>query len=91
MIYIGDLSAACAGVSKRLEQGGFFLFAVENMDQGDWEQTPMNRFRHSEIYLREQADRAGLDFVELMECTLRRERSEPVMGFAIALRKPFLQ
>ena len=91
MIYIGDLSAVFAGVSKRLEQGGFYLFAVESMDQGGWEQTPKNRFRHSESYLRAQAERAGLDFVELMECTLRRESSEPVKGFAVALRKPFLQ
>jgi predicted TPR repeat methyltransferase len=91
MIYMGDLSAVFAGVSKRLEQGGFYLFAVESVHQGDWEQTPKNRFRHSESYLRAQAERAGLDFVELMECTLRSESSEPVKGFAVALRKPFLQ
>jgi predicted TPR repeat methyltransferase len=91
LIYIGDLSTVFAGVSKRLEQGGFYLFAVESMDHGSWEQTPKNRFRHSESYLRAQAERAGLDFVELMECTLRRESSEPVKGFAVALRKPFLQ
>jgi len=91
MIYIGDLSAVFTGVLKRLDQGGFYLFAVEGMDQGGWEQTPMNRFRHSESYLREHAERTGLDFVELMECTLRRESSEPVKGFAVALRKPFLQ
>src|SRR5258707_15635184 len=84
LIYIGDLSTLFAGVSKRLEQGGFYLLAVESMDQGSWEQTPKNRFRHSESYLRAQAQRAGLDFVELMECTLRRERSEPVKGFAVA-------
>jgi predicted TPR repeat methyltransferase len=91
LIYIGDLSTVFAGVSKRLDQGGFYLFAVESMDHGSWEQTPKNRFRHSESYLRAQAERAGLDFVELMECTLRRESSEPVKGFAVALRKPFLQ
>jgi len=91
LIYIGDLSTVFAGVSKRLEQGGFYLFAVESMEHGSWEQSPKNRFRHSESYLRAQAGRAGLDFVELMECTLRRESSEPVKGFAAALRKPFLQ
>jgi len=91
LIYIGDLSTVFAGVSKRLEQGGFYLFAVESMDQGGWEQTTKNRFCHSESYLRAQAQRAGLDFVELMECTLRSEHSEPVNGFAVALRKPFPQ
>src|SRR5258706_21658 len=81
----------CAGVAKRLEQGGFYLLGVESIEHGSWEQPPKNRFRHSESYLRAQAERAGLDFIELMECTLRRESSEPVKGFAVALRKPFLQ
>jgi len=91
MIYIGDLSATFAGVAKRLEPGGFYLFAVESRGGEGWEQTPMNRFRHSESYLREEAARAGLEFAGLTECTLRREGHEPVPGFAVALQKPLLQ
>ena len=88
MIYLGDLSACFAGVAKRLEPGGFYLFAVESSDGEGWQQTSMNRFRHSEAYLRSEAARAGLEFVELTQCTLRHESNWPVDGFAVALRKP---
>ena len=32
--------------------------------------------------------RAGLEFLDIMECTLRREEYQPVLGFAVALSKP---
>ena len=38
--------------------------------------------------MRAEASRAHLEFVDIMECTLRREENEPVFGFAVALRKP---
>ena len=88
MIYLGDLSATFAGTAKRLEPGGFYIFAVESKDGSGWEQTAKNRFRHSEIYLREEAERTGLEFVDIMPCLLRIEGSTPVPGFAVALKKP---
>jgi len=87
MIYIGDLSACFAGVTKRLAPDGFYLFAVESWSGEGWQQTPMNRFRHSAAYLRNLATAWRMRVVELMECTLRRENSEPVKGFAVALQK----
>jgi predicted TPR repeat methyltransferase len=88
MIYLGDLSTTFTGVAKRMEEGGFYIFAVESKDGGGWEQTAKNRFRHSEAYLREEAERAGLEFVDIMPCPLRNEASTPVAGFAVALKKP---
>lgn len=88
MIYLGDLGPTFAGVAARLEPGGFYLFAVESTAEGKWQQTKANRFRHTEAYLREEAARAGLEFVTIVECTLRSEDSVPVAGAAIALRKP---
>ena len=88
MVYFGDLAPTFAGIVERLEPGGFYLFAVESMAGEGWEQMPVNRFRHSETYLRAEAARAGLEFVDLMQCLLRREKSEPVAGFAVALQKP---
>jgi predicted TPR repeat methyltransferase len=87
MVYFGDLAPTFAGVTGRLEVGGFYLFAVESMTGDGWEQMPVNRFRHSETYLRAEAARAGLKFVDIMPCLLRREKSEPVAGFAVALQK----
>ena len=87
LIYHGDLGPALSGVARRLEPGGLCLFTVERMDGDAWEQTPANRFRHSESYVRQAAARAGLFVAEIMECTLRSESKEPVQGFAVALRK----
>ena len=88
MIYLGDLSACFVGVAKRLEPGGFYLFAVESGGGEGWQQTPKNRFSHSESYLRSEAARAGLAFVQLTQCTLRYESNWPVEGLAVALQKP---
>jgi len=87
MVYLGDVAPAFFGVANRLESGGFYLFACEAKDGEGWEQTPENRFRHSERYLRREAAHAGLSFVDLMECSLRRERHQPIRGYAVALHK----
>jgi len=87
MIYLGDLMPTFLGVFRRLAPGGFYIFACEAKSGAGWEQTPANRFRHSEHYMRSEAERAGLGFFDLMECTLRSEAGEPVAGFAVALRK----
>jgi predicted TPR repeat methyltransferase len=88
MIYLGDLAPAFLGVAKRLEPEGFYVFAVESTADGEWQQTPSNRFRHSTTYLKAEAERAGLVFVDSMECTLRNEAGTPVAGLAVALQKP---
>jgi predicted TPR repeat methyltransferase len=87
MIYIGDLERTFRGVAGRLEPGGFYLFAVESKDGEGWEQTPMNRFAHSESYLRGLAGQTGLDFIAIEPCRLRNEGLVPVSGFAVALRR----
>jgi predicted TPR repeat methyltransferase len=88
MIYIGDLAPTFSGVAKRLEPEGFYIFAVESAAEGEWQQTAANRFRHGLAYLKAEAERAGLIFVDAMECTLRYEANTPVAGLAVALQKP---
>jgi predicted TPR repeat methyltransferase len=90
MIYIGDLAPTFSGVAKRLEPEGFYIFAVERTQDGEWQQTPQNRFRHSLAYIQNEAARAGLSFVDAVECVLRQEATTRVAGFAIALKKPAL-
>jgi predicted TPR repeat methyltransferase len=88
MIYIGDLAPTFAGVVKRLVPGGFYIFACESKSGDGWDLSKVHRFRHSESYIRAQARRAGLDFVDSMECFLRTEADEPVPGMTVALRTP---
>lgn len=87
LIYNGDLEPILSGAARRLEPGGFCLFTVEKMAGSGWEQTPANRFRHSESYLRAVAEQTGFTFVEIAECELRNESNAPVMGYAVALQK----
>jgi predicted TPR repeat methyltransferase len=86
MIYLGDLAPTFSGVANRLERNGFYVFAVESKEGEGWEQTPQNRFRHSEAYLRAEAANAGLAMVDLMPTVLRREADEPVPGLVAALK-----
>ena len=63
MAYFGNLAPALSGVAKRLEPGGFYLFANEAKAGEGWAQTMVHRFRHGEVYLRAAA--AGLQFVDI--------------------------
>jgi predicted TPR repeat methyltransferase len=86
LVYLGDLALTFAGVAKRLEPHGTFLFTCEaKPNGGGWELTKENRFRHSDEYLQQEADRAGLRWVNRVECTLRYEAGVPVAGFAVAI------
>jgi predicted TPR repeat methyltransferase len=87
MIYLGDLEPTFSGVARNLNAGGLYVFAVEAKEDMGWEQTSANRFRHSLDYLRKEAERAGLEFVDYMDCTLRQEEKTPVPGFTVALKK----
>src|SRR4029077_16651226 len=78
MTYFGDLAPVFSGVARRLAPGGFYIFASEAKPGNGWEQTEVHRFRHSEAYLRAAALRAGFAFTDIVECTLRREKNEPV-------------
>ena len=87
IVYLGNLTAVFRGIANRLELGGAFLFTCEAKHGDGWELTEANRFRHSEAYLRTEAKQAGLSWLDLMTCTPRTERGEPVAGFAVALAK----
>jgi predicted TPR repeat methyltransferase len=87
LIYHGDLLPVLSGAVRRLEPEGFCLFTVEKMIGEGWEQTPANRFHHSEAYLRSCAGKSGFAVAEIMECALRSESNAAVEGFAVALTK----
>jgi predicted TPR repeat methyltransferase len=88
LVYLGDLRATFASVSTQLKPGGFFLFTVEREVEGDgFSLGPKRRWRHSENYLRGEADRLRYTIVGLVKCSPRTEAGVPVEGFAVALQK----
>jgi len=85
VVYLGDLEKLFAGVAAHLAEDGMFLFTTEKAADG-FELGPKRRWRHSESYLRTQAERAGLDVAGLMPASPRTEAGVPVEGYAVALR-----
>jgi predicted TPR repeat methyltransferase len=87
LVYLGDLTKIFATAARVLTAGGRFLFTVERKDGDGFELGPKRRWRHSERYLREQAEAHGFDVMGLMECAPRHEAGQPVEGFAAALMR----
>ena len=86
LVYLGDLAAVFQAAARRLAPDGFFLFTVEKAQDG-FALGPKRRWRHSETYLRDTAQSAGLSVAGLLEAAPRRENNQPVEGFAVALMK----
>ena len=86
-VYLGDLASVFRGTRGRLNAGGFLLFTVEKKEGSGYELGPKRRYRHSEAYLREEAARARLEVMGILECTPRTEAHEPVPGLAVALQR----
>jgi len=88
LVYLGDLRATFASVSTQIRPGGFFLFTAEKEAEGDgFSLGPKRRWRHSENYLRSEADGFGYTMAGLVNCSPRTEAGVPVEGYAVALQK----
>jgi predicted TPR repeat methyltransferase len=87
LVYLGELDAVFAGVSRRLAQNGFFLFTIEKQDEGDFTLGPKRRWRHSPDYVKALAAGAGLTVAGLVACAPRTEANVPVEGLAVALTR----
>jgi predicted TPR repeat methyltransferase len=84
LVYLGDLAPVFRAAAARLGPDGFFLFTVEKAEAG-FELGHKRRWRHSESYLRETAEAAGLQVAGLVAAAPRHEANQPVEGFAVAL------
>ncbi len=87
LVYLGDLAPLFAAAANRLVPGGVFLFTVERNDGAGYALGPKRRWRHSEAYLRVQAEAAGFDIAGLLECHPRTEAGVAVEGYAVALER----
>jgi predicted TPR repeat methyltransferase len=91
LVYLGDLTQILEAAARSLRPGGMFLFTVESkvgeskVGEG-FELGPKRRWRHSELYLRQEAAKAGFEIAGLLTCAPRSEAGQPVEGFAVALQ-----
>lgn len=84
MPYVGGLTPVFDGVKQALKPGGVFTFSIEPTTSHDFALIPgEGRFAHSEPYIAEQAQRVGLDVLEVkpfemfveteaLQCVLRK-------------------
>lgn len=94
VIYLGDLAPLFSALSAKLSPQGWFVFSTEKSDGTSeeaqargFEIGPSRRFRHTEDYLRELAERFGFDVLSLGKATLRTEKRVPVESFVCVMRR----
>ena len=87
LVYLGDLKLVFEAAHARLRPDGCFLFTVEKAQGDEFELGPKRRWRHSEPYLRDMAERAGFSIIGLVAAAPRHEANLPVEGFAVALAR----
>jgi predicted TPR repeat methyltransferase len=87
LVYLGHLAPVFLNAAAALTPRGMFLFTVERKDGDGYDLGPKRRWRHSETYLRRQAEIAGFDIAGFLECQPRTEAGQPVEGYAVALSR----
>jgi predicted TPR repeat methyltransferase len=85
LVYLGDLTRLFTEIAAHLSPQGYFLFTAEAKEGLGFELGPKRRWRHSEAYIREQAEAAGLSVAGLVSASPRTEAGQPVPGLAVAL------
>lgn len=86
LVYVGDLSKVFAQARRHLKRDGLYAFTTEKAEDGDFALGPKRRYRHSEAYLRREAEVHGFDIASLIECVTRHDAGIPVPSLAAVLR-----
>ena len=91
LVYFGDLSEVTQAANQALLPEGHFIFTVERSDQPlsqGFSIHPHGRFSHSEDYVRQVIQSAGLIVKKLEQVMLRYEKGNEVGGFLVMAFKP---
>ena len=80
-IYVGDLDDTFLNISRSLKVNALFAFSIELLDQENgFHLHEHGRYAHTEGYILEQADRAGLSLLATDHITVRMEYGRAVRG-----------
>lgn len=83
LIYFGDLELLMTATAASLREGGWFVFSIEQQNTkrvSGYCLTPSGRYTHSERYVRDQAEVAGLTTISAVPKIIREEHGKPVGG-----------
>jgi predicted TPR repeat methyltransferase len=93
LCYFGRLEPFSAAVASALRPDGLLVFTVEALpadDDTEFRLAVNGRYAHSETYVRECLETAGLLVADSNLVHLRNENTEPVVGFLVTARKVML-
>lgn len=92
LVYFGALDHALDAAAKALRSGGVLVFTVErgdaDADHPGYQLNPHGRYSHTEAYVTECLDRAGLTVHAINRDVLRSEGKRPVDGLVVTALKP---
>lgn len=82
LIYFGDLQPVFEAAENALRMGGHLLFSLEHLDDAEsasgYFLNPHGRYSHTQKYVRQTLERAGLTVLDVAVEALRMEDSQPV-------------
>ena len=90
LCYFGALQGAMAAAARCLRPGGWLVFTVEALADGDAADHRLQtngRYAHGAAYLKRMVAGAGLDLRQLQRETLRMEAGRAVMGWLVAAQQ----
>jgi predicted TPR repeat methyltransferase len=91
LCYFGELEAAMRASAKALRAGGWLIYTVESVAEGDeapYRLQTHGRYAHARAYVEASLAEANLPLVELKGVVLRNEAGKDVHGWLVTARKP---
>jgi predicted TPR repeat methyltransferase len=93
LAYFGDLGWVLDAASGALRPGGHLALSLETGgpggEGGDWSLLRSGRFAHSDAYLRQALEKAGLEVLSLVPAErLRMEQGQAMPGLVAVAKKP---
>jgi predicted TPR repeat methyltransferase len=87
LIYFGSLHELFFLIHKVLSRRGYFLFTVENAEEGQYFLKPTKRYGHAISYLIDLSKKLNFDILEFQKSIIRKENSSIIHGYNILMQK----
>lgn len=90
LCYFGSLEGVMEACYKAVRPGGYVIFTVEALDDGDQlhRLAPSGRYAHSRAHVTSAAQNANLQIGSIEPVALRNESGVPVNGWLVTLKRP---
>jgi predicted TPR repeat methyltransferase len=88
LMYLGNLESVLAIVDDLAAPGADFAFSVEDGGEGNgFHLAPSLRYAHTQTYVEGLAAAHGLEILDLVKTTIRKDGGKPVSGILFLTRK----